>query len=251
VWRKRRGCGGHDPDPDSILEQVGLQQWHIEQQGLQQGLQQEQQEAAQAAATGAGVAGPLHGPLEYAGAVAFDRAAYPPYRPRKVRARRSRPRASSGPHPDTCARRLSRRSRPRASLPPTRAPSSSRAAARRVGEAAARRRAVRRSPTRRSCSSLARRWCRPCAAGTASLPPEPRRPRRPRRPRALATRALTAAVESWPCQACGSGAPIKCLQVLLVPRPPRCAHVQHQPLPAAKRRRSRRRSRGLRQLAYS
>ena len=129
MWRKRRGCGGHDPDPDSILEQVGLQQWHIEQQGLQQGLQQEQQEAAQAAATGAGVAGPLHGPLEYAGAVAFDRAAYPPYRPRKVRARRSRPRASSGPHPDTCARRLSRRSRPRASLPPTRAPSSSRAAA--------------------------------------------------------------------------------------------------------------------------
>lgn len=67
-----------------ITHKVGLQQWHIEQQGLQQGLQQEQQEAAQAAATGAGVAGPLHGPLEYAGAVAFDRAAYPPYRPRKA-----------------------------------------------------------------------------------------------------------------------------------------------------------------------
>ena len=145
VWR----YGGHDPDPDSNFEQVGLQQWHIEQQGLQQEQQGQQgQQEQQAAATSAGAAGPL----EYAGAVAFDRAAYPPYRPRKVRARRSRTKATSSPHPDTCARRLSRRSRPRASLPPTRAPSSSRAAARRVA-AAARRRAVRRSPTRRLCSS--------------------------------------------------------------------------------------------------
>lgn len=70
VWRA-------DPDPDSKLEQVGLQQWHIEQQGLQQG----EQPTARAAAAGAGAAGRL----EYAGAVAFDRAAYPPYRPRKVR----------------------------------------------------------------------------------------------------------------------------------------------------------------------
>ena len=242
MWR----CGGHDPDPDSNFEQVGLQQWHIEQQGLQQ----EQQEPAQAAATGAGAAGPL----EYAGAVAFDRAAYPPYRPRKVRARHSCPRATCSPHPDTGARRLSRRSRPRASLPLTRVPSSSRAAARRAAAAARRRWAVRRLPTRRLCSSLARRWRRLCAAGTASLPPAPPRPWHPRRPwrprhlRALATRGLTVAIETWPCRACASGAPIKCLRVFLVPRPPRRAHAQHQPLPAAKRRR-RRRSRGPRQLA--
>ena len=70
VWRA-------DPEPDSHLGQVGLQQWHIEQQGLQQ----EGQHAAWAAAAGAGAAGLLG----YAGAVAFDRAAYPPYRPRKVR----------------------------------------------------------------------------------------------------------------------------------------------------------------------
>lgn len=80
VWRA-------DPDPNSNLGQVGLQQWHIEQQGLQQ----EGQHAAWAAAAGAGAAGLLG----YAGAVAFDRAAYPPYRPRKVR---GWPRAPQG-HP--------------------------------------------------------------------------------------------------------------------------------------------------------
>ena len=80
VWRA-------DLEPDSHLGQVGLQQWHIEQQGLPQ----EEQPAARAAAAGAGAAGLL----EYAGAVAFDRAAYPPYRPRKVR---GWPRAPQG-HP--------------------------------------------------------------------------------------------------------------------------------------------------------
>ena len=80
VWRA-------DLEPDSHLGQVGLQQWHIEQQGLPQ----EEQPAPRAPAAGAGAAGLL----EYAGAVAFDRAAYPPYRPRKVR---GWPRAPQG-HP--------------------------------------------------------------------------------------------------------------------------------------------------------